>query len=70
MCVAKLFSPSSRGGSIAGGSSSAIVGPGGHNVVKCEASRNLKWHITQTGIQVRRDPSQRETSHLFGAMRD
>lgn len=49
LCVAKLFPPSSRGGA---GSSSHSHGGGGPSGVKCEASRNLKWTISNTGIQV------------------
>ncbi|ORY41754.1 hypothetical protein BCR35DRAFT_285517 [Leucosporidium creatinivorum] len=49
LCVAKLFPPSSRGG--AGGSSAHSHGGGGSGGVKCEASRNLKWTISNTGIQ-------------------
>ncbi|KAL8283772.1 hypothetical protein RQP46_005204 [Phenoliferia psychrophenolica] len=53
LCVAKLFPP--PGGGTRSGSSSSHGGGGGGgggaNSVRCEASRNLKWSITQSGIQ-------------------
>ncbi|GAA5982309.1 hypothetical protein JCM5350_006138 [Sporobolomyces pararoseus] len=53
LCVAKLFPPDRGGGSSrSGAASSQSHGSGGHgNHVKCEASRNLRWTIQQTGIQ-------------------
>ncbi|KAG8967939.1 hypothetical protein FRC03_009074 [Tulasnella sp. 419] len=55
LCVAKLFPPSNRSG---GGSKPSSVSDPGHGssssstprVVRCEASRNLKWTITNTGV--------------------
>ncbi|GAA5942665.1 uncharacterized protein JCM15063_000855 [Sporobolomyces koalae] len=53
LCVAKLFPPDRGGGaSRSGASSSHSHGSGGSaNHVRCEASRNLRWTIQQTGIQ-------------------
>ncbi|GAA5899854.1 uncharacterized protein JCM6883_006009 [Sporobolomyces salmoneus] len=53
LCVAKLFPPDRGGGaSRSAASSSQSHGSGGSgNHVKCEASRNLRWTIQQTGIQ-------------------
>ncbi|GAA5820155.1 hypothetical protein JCM10212_000265 [Sporobolomyces blumeae] len=53
LCVAKLFPPDRSGGaSRSAGSSSQSHGSGASgNHVKCEASRNLRWTIQQTGIQ-------------------
>ncbi|KAL7424621.1 hypothetical protein Q5752_000305 [Cryptotrichosporon argae] len=50
LCVAKLFPPP-RGGS-AQAVPTVSTGPGGqkHNVVRCEASRDLKWTIENTGV--------------------
>jgi hypothetical protein len=49
LCVAKLFPPRKEGGkgsaSDPGHSSSSAP-----RVVRCEASRNLKWSITNTGV--------------------
>lgn len=54
LCVAKLFPPDRSGGaSRSAGSSSQSHGSGGSgNHVRCEASRNLRWTVQQTGIQV------------------
>ncbi|GAA6009140.1 hypothetical protein JCM11491_005767 [Sporobolomyces phaffii] len=53
LCVAKLFPPDRSGGaSRSAASSSQSHGSGGSaNHVRCEASRNLRWTIQQTGIQ-------------------
>ncbi|GAA5880838.1 hypothetical protein JCM16303_005138 [Sporobolomyces ruberrimus] len=53
LCVAKLFPPDRSGGaSRSAGSSSQSHGSGGSgNHVRCEASRNLRWTVQQTGIQ-------------------
>ncbi|GAA5840139.1 hypothetical protein JCM5353_008521 [Sporobolomyces roseus] len=53
LCVAKLFPPDRAGGaSRSAGSSSQSHGSGGSgNHVRCEASRNLRWTVQQTGIQ-------------------
>ncbi|GAA5846146.1 hypothetical protein JCM11251_002286 [Rhodosporidiobolus azoricus] len=51
LCVAKLFPPDHTGG-VRSAASSASHGSGGpSNYVRCEASRNLRWNISQTGIQ-------------------
>ncbi|OCH94997.1 hypothetical protein OBBRIDRAFT_884312 [Obba rivulosa] len=52
LCVAKLFPPRSGGG---GGGGKATASDPGHSgsssrVVRCEASRNLRWSITNTGV--------------------
>ncbi|THH20671.1 hypothetical protein EW146_g704 [Bondarzewia mesenterica] len=51
LCVAKLFPPRSNNNA-PGKSSLSDPGhsPGGARVVRCEASRNLKWSITNTGV--------------------
>ncbi|KAM0752067.1 hypothetical protein T439DRAFT_379191 [Meredithblackwellia eburnea MCA 4105] len=55
LCVAKLFPPSNAAGSSSRSSShshsNGAGGPSNPSAVKCEASRNLKWSITQSGIQ-------------------
>ena len=48
LCVAKLFPPSQ---SLRSGASSNSHGSSSSNAVKCEASRNLRWSISNTGIQ-------------------
>ncbi|TFY78405.1 hypothetical protein EWM64_g5603, partial [Hericium alpestre] len=52
LCVAKLFPP--RSGSSAPGKGSASdpghVASSAARIVRCEASRNLKWSITNTGV--------------------
>lgn len=50
LCVAKLFPPAG-GGTRSGSSSNSHGGGGNANSVRCEASRNLRWSITQSGIQ-------------------
>ncbi|GAA5991672.1 hypothetical protein JCM11641_000949 [Rhodosporidiobolus odoratus] len=53
LCVAKLFPPD-RSGGLRSATSSASHGSsanGGGNHIRCEASRNLRWNISQTGIQ-------------------
>lgn len=47
LCVAKLFPPPGGKGSRGAGSSSHGAPP----VVRCEASRSLRWAIINTGIQ-------------------
>ncbi|GAA6022200.1 hypothetical protein JCM10207_003940 [Rhodosporidiobolus poonsookiae] len=51
LCVAKLFPPDKSGGSRSGRSSQSHGSGGGGSHIRCEASRNLRWHISQTGIQ-------------------
>ncbi|KAK4703306.1 hypothetical protein P7C70_g2916, partial [Phenoliferia sp. Uapishka_3] len=54
LCVAKLFPPPTGAGLSSRSSSNSHGGSGaggGANSVRCEASRNLKWSITQSGIQ-------------------
>ena len=50
LCVAKLFPPRSTGGSKSSSASDPGHSTGGARVVRCEASRNLKWSITNTGV--------------------
>ncbi|GAA93754.1 uncharacterized protein L969DRAFT_92326 [Mixia osmundae IAM 14324] len=53
LCVAKLFPPISSGSSTNGparGTPGDGHGPNAHRGVKCEASRNLKWTIYNTGV--------------------
>lgn len=49
LCVAKLFPPDRSRSAASSSSHSHGTGTGNH--VKCEASRNLRWTIQQTGIQ-------------------
>lgn len=49
LCVAKLFPPRSSGTSKSSASDPGHS-TGGSKVVRCEASRNLKWSITNTGV--------------------
>ncbi|BGP19376.1 hypothetical protein JCM10213_000613 [Rhodosporidiobolus nylandii] len=50
LCVAKLFPPDRLGASRSGTSSASHSSGASGNYVRCEASRNLRWHITQSGI--------------------
>lgn len=54
LCVAKLFPPRAPNNPTPGGSKAASDpghGPsGGARIVRCEASRNLKWSIANTGV--------------------
>ncbi|THG92967.1 hypothetical protein EW145_g8518, partial [Phellinidium pouzarii] len=53
LCVAKLFPPRREPGAKTAGSASDPghgSGAGAPRVVRCEASRNLKWSITNTGV--------------------
>ncbi|KAI0928551.1 hypothetical protein AcW1_005760 [Taiwanofungus camphoratus] len=51
LCVAKLFPPRQNGGSgKATASDPGHSSPSSSRVVRCEASRNLKWSITNTGV--------------------
>jgi len=47
LCVAKLFPPS-RPSAAASASTPTLGKP--HNVVRCEASRDLRWTIENTGV--------------------
>ncbi|GAA5886491.1 hypothetical protein JCM6882_001654 [Rhodosporidiobolus microsporus] len=51
LCVAKLFPPDKSGGLRSGASSASHGSGGSSSYVRCEASRNLRWNISQTGIQ-------------------
>ncbi|TXT07497.1 hypothetical protein VHUM_03217 [Vanrija humicola] len=48
LCVAKLFPPSRQGATSS--SSLPTMQANKHNVVRCEASRDLKWTIENTGV--------------------
>jgi hypothetical protein len=52
LCVAKLFPPRANNPAVKGSTSDPGHGTGGASsrVVRCEASRNLKWSITNTGV--------------------
>ncbi|KAF8274945.1 hypothetical protein EI94DRAFT_1559941 [Lactarius quietus] len=54
LCVAKLFPPRANNPSVKASSSDPGHGSGhggsSSRVVRCEASRNLKWSITNTGV--------------------
>lgn len=50
LCVAKLFPPRSSGPGKATASDPGHSSPSSSRVVRCEASRNLKWSITNTGV--------------------
>ncbi|KAI0065429.1 hypothetical protein BV25DRAFT_1798658, partial [Artomyces pyxidatus] len=51
LCVAKLFPPRPTNGSTKGSASDpGHSASSGSRVVRCEASRNLKWSITNTGV--------------------
>ncbi|KAL5511186.1 hypothetical protein ACEPAH_4401 [Sanghuangporus vaninii] len=53
LCVAKLFPPRRDPPGVKGAGSASDPGHGGNGsprVVRCEASRNLKWTITNTGV--------------------
>ncbi|KAG5727634.1 hypothetical protein E4T56_gene12275 [Termitomyces sp. T112] len=49
LCVAKLFPPRKEGGK-ASVSDPGHSSPASSRVVRCEASRNLKWSIANTGV--------------------
>ncbi|KAH7923856.1 hypothetical protein BV22DRAFT_1035838 [Leucogyrophana mollusca] len=49
LCVAKLFPPRPNGGK-ATASDPGHSSPSSARVVRCEASRNLKWSIANTGV--------------------
>ncbi|CAL1704399.1 unnamed protein product [Somion occarium] len=49
LCVAKLFPPR-QGGGKATASDPGHASSSSSRVVRCEASRNLKWSITNTGV--------------------
>ncbi|GAA6030980.1 hypothetical protein JCM8097_008967 [Rhodosporidiobolus ruineniae] len=53
LCVAKLRPPEKAGAGGRSGASSASHGSGGGGgrATRCEASRSLRWSISQTGIQ-------------------
>jgi hypothetical protein len=48
LCVAKLFPP--RRNAVSSKASVSDPGHSSSNVVRCEASRNLKWSINNTGV--------------------
>ncbi|KAE9399324.1 hypothetical protein BT96DRAFT_975987 [Gymnopus androsaceus JB14] len=50
LCVAKLFPPRARDGAKGSASDPGHSSPAGSRVVRCEASRNLKWSIANTGV--------------------
>ncbi|KIY70006.1 hypothetical protein CYLTODRAFT_371742 [Cylindrobasidium torrendii FP15055 ss-10] len=51
LCVAKLFPPRPKDvSSKASASDPGHTSPNGNRVVRCEASRNLKWSIANTGV--------------------
>ena len=50
LCVAKLFPPRSREPGKASASDPGHGSSPSSRVVKCEASRNLKWSIANTGV--------------------
>jgi len=51
LCVAKLFPPRANGGGKASASDPGHSAPSnGSRTVRCEASRNLKWSIVNTGV--------------------
>ncbi|GAA5866184.1 hypothetical protein JCM8547_007196 [Rhodosporidiobolus lusitaniae] len=50
LCVAKLFPPDKSGLRSAASSASHGSGAGSSSHVRCEASRNLRWNISQAGI--------------------
>ncbi|KIK59753.1 hypothetical protein GYMLUDRAFT_44203 [Collybiopsis luxurians FD-317 M1] len=50
LCVAKLFPPRSGNGPKGSASDPGHSSPAGSRVVRCEASRNLKWSIANTGV--------------------
>ena len=50
LCVAKMVPPPSSRGHAGPGSSDGGHGRANDKTVRCEASRNLKWSITNTGI--------------------
>lgn len=50
LCVAKLFPPRRDGPAKGSMSDPGHGGSGAPRVVRCEASRNLKWSITNTGV--------------------
>ncbi|EJF65963.1 hypothetical protein DICSQDRAFT_165663 [Dichomitus squalens LYAD-421 SS1] len=53
LCVAKLFPPRQNGGPSNGKATASDPGHASSSsskVVRCEASRNLKWTITNTGV--------------------
>ncbi|KAG6878715.1 hypothetical protein C0993_011530 [Termitomyces sp. T159_Od127] len=49
LCVAKLFPPRKEGG-MTSASDPGHSSPASSRVVRCEASRNLKWSIANTGV--------------------
>ncbi|THU99314.1 hypothetical protein K435DRAFT_777000 [Dendrothele bispora CBS 962.96] len=49
LCVAKMFPPRKEG-SKGSASDPGHSAPSGSRVVRCEASRNLKWSIANTGV--------------------
>ncbi|KZT09423.1 uncharacterized protein LAESUDRAFT_756394 [Laetiporus sulphureus 93-53] len=50
LCVAKLFPPRHNAPGKATASDPGHSGPSSSRIVRCEASRNLKWSITNTGV--------------------
>lgn len=50
LCVAKLFPPRRETNSKGSASDPGHGSSGSPRVVRCEASRNLKWSITNTGV--------------------
>ncbi|KAF8478610.1 hypothetical protein DFH94DRAFT_602438, partial [Russula ochroleuca] len=50
LCVAKLFPPRANNSAVKASTSDPGHGSGPSRVVRCEASRNLKWSITNTGV--------------------
>ncbi|KAF9069925.1 hypothetical protein BDP27DRAFT_1324811 [Rhodocollybia butyracea] len=50
LCVAKLFPPRPKDGQKGSASDPGHSSPAGSRVVRCEASRNLKWSIANTGV--------------------
>ncbi|RDB21296.1 hypothetical protein Hypma_011536 [Hypsizygus marmoreus] len=50
LCVAKLFPPRPKEGGKASASDPGHPSPSSSRVVRCEASRNLKWSIANTGV--------------------
>lgn len=50
LCVAKLFPPRANAAPGKGAASDPGHSSSSSRVVRCEASRNLKWSITNTGV--------------------
>ncbi|KAF5365643.1 hypothetical protein D9758_003213 [Tetrapyrgos nigripes] len=50
LCVAKMFPPRKEAAAKGSASDPGHSAPAGSRVVRCEASRNLKWSIANTGV--------------------